>query len=293
MSRASLSILLLPTLIGLAFPAAALPISNGDFSTFVPSNGSGGGWSSEIIDANGGWRSTTSENSFENFFILNNNGGGADPALTQTLLGLSVGEFYTVTGEFESFRPNDGDPSALSFGVEIVGVALQEFMRPPALLGAFELTFQAVSTSHVLRLTAERNGDDSAYAVDNIAVSAVPEASTGLLLGLAGLAGLVRLGRPGYFATRPGSRSAASASQARGGTQPPQPREGSPPMSQRIFSRVALLLLSSFSIAPAAAALPIVSRRPRAFELSPGEPGPGPGDADEWPRPEPSRAIPA
>lgn len=183
--------------LGASNPARATLITNGSFDDFVPSNATGGSWTTSHIDANGGWRSTTSENSFENFFIINENGPvNSDPSLSQTIAGLVVGQSYTVTGEFESFRPSDGNPAARAFGVEIVGLVLTEYRRPPSLLGSFELEFVATSATHVLRLTAERNGDDSAYAVDNIAmIETPPVAEPGAALSLAGGLGLLAAAR--------------------------------------------------------------------------------------------------
>jgi probable HAF family extracellular repeat protein len=187
-----------PTLFGVGLlvgvlagaPTADASFVNGDFAIFVPINGTGGGWTSSLVDTAGGWRSTTSENSFEGFFILNSNGSGTDPTLTQAISGLGVGGRYTVRGEFESFRPGNGDPDAFSFGVEIVGLALREYKRPASLLGSFELSFQATATTHTLRLTAERNGDDSSYAVDNVVIiNLLPPLGGASFIGLGDLPG--------------------------------------------------------------------------------------------------------
>jgi hypothetical protein len=76
-----LAVLLFATLALWAPRGEAVDIANGDFSTFVPSNSTGGGWTSSLIATNGGWRSTTRENSFEDFFIINWNGTRTDPTI--------------------------------------------------------------------------------------------------------------------------------------------------------------------------------------------------------------------
>nr|MBA2501941.1 hypothetical protein [Pyrinomonadaceae bacterium] len=67
--------------------ARAVPvIVNGDFSTFVPSNGAGGGWTSANIDGNGGWRSTNG-NPGGNFIINQAGQVATDPTLSQLVSG--------------------------------------------------------------------------------------------------------------------------------------------------------------------------------------------------------------
>lgn len=186
MTRSARSSLLLGTaallvLTGSA-PALSASILNGAFDTFVPSNDTGGAWTSSNIDANGGWRSNTTENSFENFFILNQSGQSlTDPTLEQTVLDLVVGQRYTVTGDFEPFRERPILPLRPTFGVEIIDLALNEYKLVTPAIRSFRLNFVATSTSHVLRLTGERNGVDTAYAVDNVSI-ALPEPGAALLL---------------------------------------------------------------------------------------------------------------
>ncbi|MGK7872885.1 MAG: hypothetical protein AB4426_06095 [Xenococcaceae cyanobacterium] len=166
-------------------------VSNGDFSEYVPINSTGGGWSNtniaEDLSNPAGW--TSSGGSFDEHFILNASGEIAfDPTLEQIINGFVIGNTYTVYGEFESIYPCCGDPLAESFGVEIASVQLQEFTRPSD-LGSFSFDFVATNTTHTLRITAERNGDDSSYRVDNIAIesvsfTSVPEPLSILSLGM-------------------------------------------------------------------------------------------------------------
>ena len=203
-SRRLLLTCLLVLLLGVwgATSAAAATLLNGGFDTVVPSNGTGGGWTSLNLDSAGGWRS--SGGSFDEHFILNDDGKiASDPTLEQTLTDLVIGTPYRVTGLFEGVFTSFGSPTAFSFGVEIDGGPIAEFMRPMG-VGVFTLDFTATSASELLRITAERNGDDSSYRVDDVAIQVIPEPSTALLLA-AGLFGLGSRLRPPRAA--PGGRA--------------------------------------------------------------------------------------
>src|SRR4029450_140448 len=71
-------------------------LANGGFSSVVPSNGPGNGWTSSDIDAGGGWRSSGGHTGAG--FILNSNGSSSNPTLTQTLTGLTPNVTYRVSG---------------------------------------------------------------------------------------------------------------------------------------------------------------------------------------------------
>lgn len=184
---------------------AAPAVTNGSFDVVVPTNGSGGGWTAG--DNNGGHQTSPANDvSFTNFFILNASGQlETDPFLSQVIGGFEVGKTYRISGDYENAFNSFGNPAALSFGVEIVEQAvLQQFAQPPADgPGSFSVDFVAAFTTLTLRLTAERNGDDSSYGVDNIAIAdltpgngsaSVPEPTVLGVLGL-GLVGLTRLRR--------------------------------------------------------------------------------------------------
>jgi len=184
-------------------PAQANLIVNGDFTTPVPFNSTGGGWTNFNNDGAGGWRS--SGGSFDEHFILNQAGqAGTDPTIQQLVTGLVIGTGYVITGDVESFASGFGNPAALSFGVEI-GSMLTEFTRnqvsPGNGLGSFSVNFIANATSMLLALTGERNGDDSSYRIDNISLVRAQQPGPGIpepaslaifALGLAGLGCAVR-----------------------------------------------------------------------------------------------------
>ena len=171
--------------------AQANLITNGGFDLAVPFNGTANGWTATGNDGNGGHRAT---GGFPGgMYIINAAGqSGSDPSIAQTLSGLTVGQTYAVTGNFTNFYNCCGSASALSFGVDVTpGGLLIELADPgsyPSWYG-FSTSFTATQASHTIRFTAERNGDDTEYAVDNISVVArVPEPATLALAGLALLA---------------------------------------------------------------------------------------------------------
>lgn len=177
---------------------AAPVIVNGNFDAVVPLNGTGGGWTSAGNDGAGGHRTSPAANvSFTNFFIINAAGAVAtDPSIQQTIGGFEIGNTYRITGDYENAYNTFGSPAAPSFGVEVVELGLLSQFSQPASdgVGSFSIEFVANAATLTLRLTAERNGDDSSYGVDNIAVRSVPEPSAAALLG-AGMLGLIGMRR--------------------------------------------------------------------------------------------------
>jgi hypothetical protein len=145
-------------------------VVNGDFAIEVPSNGIGGGWTSNHIVA-GGWHNE--------LFILNWNGAlEVDPSIEQTLTGLVAGREYLIEGDYCNFYGlGYCNVAALSFGVEVQSNVILELSYPGSCnqYYPFEASFIADATEQTIRFSAERNGSDCDYAIDNIVVTALAD----------------------------------------------------------------------------------------------------------------------
>jgi hypothetical protein len=145
-------------------------VVNGAFDTSATA------WTVSNVDGSGGW--FASGGNPGGYFILNDSPGPADPTISQTIVGLEVGRRYRVSGQYRSEYSSFGDPAALSFGVAVDGVLLGELARPAGTgWQPFAFDFTATSTSATLAISAERNGDDSSYGIDNIALEPFVEGS--------------------------------------------------------------------------------------------------------------------
>ena len=186
-------------LLGSVTAAPASLITNGTFDTFVPSNGTGGGWTSANIDGAGGHR-TTGGNP-DAMFILNDGGASStDPTISQTVPGLTVGAVYLIAGDYANEYGCCGSITHLSFGVLLDGLPILQLTGAPTdVFTPFSTTFTATSTSHTIGLAAERNSSDYEAKIDNISLDlaetppppppSVPEPASALLLS----AGLILL----------------------------------------------------------------------------------------------------
>lgn len=172
-------------------------IQNGTFDTFVPSNGTGGGWTSINIDGAGGHR-TTGGNP-DAMFILNDNGNpGSDPTLFQIVNGLTIGDTYRLTGDYAYAILNQG-PQSNPFAVVLSASnssSQYDFAMPGTGWGNFSIDFAPWAQNMTISFLAEINGGDTDYKVDNISLvrlggntggngSEVPEPISMLLFGSA------------------------------------------------------------------------------------------------------------
>lgn len=142
-------------------------VFNGTFDLEVPTNGTGGGWTSAGL-ATTGWVLETGNH----FFVLNGVGyAQSDPTVEQTLTGLYVGEIYLIKGDYRNYYGVGWcDTSALSFGIEVDSQKVLEIKYQSGTFSPFEASFVASATVQTIRFKAEINGSDCDYAIDNIQV---------------------------------------------------------------------------------------------------------------------------
>jgi hypothetical protein len=171
-------------------------IVNGDFSLTVPSDGFGNGWTgigNQGGPGVGGWTSTGG-NPGERFILNASGASSSDPAISQVIAGLIVGETYRVTGDFYLTHTTSGSFTAKSLGAAIDGVFFFEVARNEVVEGAWNalsFDFVALSETVTLMLVAERNNTDYGYSIDNVTMDVVPGPGAIVLLS-AGVLGARR-----------------------------------------------------------------------------------------------------
>ena len=97
--------------------------------------------------------------------------------MCQVVEGLEAGKSYRITGDYASFAPSFGDPAKLdAFAVTVDGAVVLELPRPAPVA----TDWTAFSTDAITGLDdpticfeAERDGDDSSFFIDNIAVRGI------------------------------------------------------------------------------------------------------------------------
>jgi hypothetical protein len=103
------------------------------------------------------------------------------PSASQTITSLTPGVLYIVSGDYEKGPGKNVTDN--SFGVALDGVFLFETAAPAdSNWHSFNFDYTATSTSALLSLSAQINGTDYAYFIDNIAMYAVPEPSAWSLI---------------------------------------------------------------------------------------------------------------
>lgn len=174
------------SVVPLQFASAQQLLTNGEFEIAVPSNATGGGWTSSNIDSNGGHRATGGNPN--GFFILNHSGGPADPTIEQVVTGLTLGATYEVSGDYRSIYTS-GSSELPVFEASIDGSAVFLATSSVGDWTPFTGEFTAANNSALLAFAAELNGNDLDFAIDNVSVTMIPEPAT-----VASILGIVSLG---------------------------------------------------------------------------------------------------
>ena len=150
-----------------------------------------------------GWTIINTPGGFGYSTVAGNPGGGvlldniapsssSDPTASQTINSLTPGITYVVSGEYQQGKDRGGgSPTDPSFGVAIDGVFLFTAVAPNDFnWQQFSFSYTPLSSSIVLNLSSQINGTGVSYAIDNIAMQAVPEPGI-LSLGLLSIGILV------------------------------------------------------------------------------------------------------
>lgn len=152
-------------------------ILNGDFETAVPTDGTGGGWTSyNGID---GWFATGGHPG--GFFVLNAFGNFVtDPTIEQLVTGLTPGATYRLTGDYAIYTTGwtcYTNPNG-KLGIDIDGTNLAKIGSPTCNPNSmtwysFSEDFVASSDNVTVAFRAEIDGKDTDYAIDTISLAYV------------------------------------------------------------------------------------------------------------------------
>jgi hypothetical protein len=103
------------------------------------------------------------------------------PTASQEITSMTQGALYIVSGNYQ--KAGGKNVTDNSFGVSLDGVFLFETAAPADFnWHSFNFDYTATSTSTLLSLSAQINGTDYSYFIDNIAMYAVPEPSAWSLI---------------------------------------------------------------------------------------------------------------
>jgi len=123
------------------------------------------------------------------FLVSSDSTPANQPTASQTIGGLVAGDTYTISGDYEAGKDRGGASyTNPSFGVAINGTFLYEVTTTP--LGSwqsFNFSYTAASSSILLAFSSQINGTGLEYAIDNIAMDAVPEPNSLCLMGVGGM----------------------------------------------------------------------------------------------------------
>jgi hypothetical protein len=165
-------VIVLITLMLLCFAQSAVAqgnlVVNGGFDTDAS------GWTITNVSAGGGYISFVGNPAGSVY--LNNPSLPPVPTASQEINSLTPGVLYIVSGDYQ--KAAGKNVTGNSFGVALDGVFLFETAAPAdSNWHSFNFDYTATSTSALLSLSAQINGTDYAYSIDNIAMYVVPEPS--------------------------------------------------------------------------------------------------------------------
>ena len=105
---------------------------------------------------------------------------------SQEINSLAPGQLYIVSGDYQ--RGLGKNTTVNTFGVALDSIFLFETAVPTdSNWHGFSFDYTATSTSALLSLEAQINGVEYSYAIDNIAMYAVPEPNSLCLMGVGGM----------------------------------------------------------------------------------------------------------
>jgi hypothetical protein len=144
-----------------------------------------------------GWDVTNTPGGFGYHPVVGNPAGGAqldnvypsslsDPTASQPIYNLEISRRYLVTGEYSQgkIRGSNLPLDVPSFGVALNGDFYFTAFAPGNYTdwNQFRFFYTASSSTAVLSLSSQINGTGVSYNIDNIAMYAVPEPSSGMLV---------------------------------------------------------------------------------------------------------------
>lgn len=149
--------------------ACSCTFTNGDFEIPVPTNATGGGWTSSDNFAGDGWQASGGNPG--GTFLLNNVGDpNTDPTISQKLCCLTPGQCYTIHGQ-RKVQQWYGQTQP-SFAVLLDGNPILVLAVPSNPADGnwydFSVSFAATNACQTISFASEYNGTDVSYYLDNI-----------------------------------------------------------------------------------------------------------------------------
>ncbi len=113
--------------------------------------------------------------------------------LSQSIAGFNVGQDYILTFDWGN-REDLGQDYDFEFDVAISGQTFSQYGTTPLDMSSAQIEFTAANTTETIDITFHYPGNYSYTdgALDNFAVSTVPEPSSTALIGIAGMAMILR-----------------------------------------------------------------------------------------------------